>query len=203
MEKVERTNEEQKRYERAVALAQKNLSTKRFEHSVRVSEMALHIASHHHFDLNFADLEFAALMHDITKECDVEDQKKMLDTYGVDASLYPKAAYHGFTAAGYCKEIFDITNTSIINAIQHHVLGSPSLDLFGCVVYIADKIEVARSYPNVEHYREMVTNDFYKGVYLYLCEQKQYLNTKGVVLNPDTHAFAVSIETRLRCNENK
>ena len=44
----------------------------------------------------------------------------------------------------------------MVNSIKYHTTGYPSMDLLAKIVYLADKIEVGKSYPLIEEERKLL-----------------------------------------------
>lgn len=116
-------------------MIQHRLSDFRYQHTVRVKDLAMQIAQKHRIDLKQTYL--AAMMHDYCKE-------NTTDIYFENEKL-PKAFDHAFAAASLLSKRYYIKDRVVLRAIQGHVSGDSKTDL-GKVLYIADKCELGRDY---------------------------------------------------------
>lgn len=128
-------------------IASSLMSSKRFEHTKSVCELALSLASHH--DVNLHQVYLAALFHDCAKEWSSLKSKAWL------SFVYPayldnhQAMWHQKCGAAYAKRVLKIRDQRILNAIAHHIEGFN--DDVAKIVYIADKCERTRSYDSSEY----------------------------------------------------
>ena len=53
------------------------------------------------------------------------------------------------------KEVFNIDDEEILNAIKYHTTGRENMSILEKVIYMADLIEEGRSFPKVEELREL------------------------------------------------
>lgn len=114
------------------------MSTRRYEHTVRVAKLAVDLAKSHNVDVNLAYL--VAMSHDWCKEWDAMSLAIIMENYSVD--VHP-ALYHGFAASDVLSKRYYVRNKSVLGAIRGHVSGASSSKL-GMILYIADKCEPGR-----------------------------------------------------------
>lgn len=116
-------------------MAHHRLSEFRYQHTLRVCDLALEIAQYYPVDLK--KVRLAAMMHDYCKE--------HFDDVSFIRSDVPHAYYHGFAAASLLSKHYYIKDRDVLRAIYGHVSGS-STNLIGMILYIADKCERGRGY---------------------------------------------------------
>lgn len=121
----------------------KRLSQSRYDHILRVLDLAESLALYHGHDI--AAVRLAALAHDLCKEDSDADLKQlMLKVYPKYASLHPKI-YHAYAAAHEMSKRYYIKDKRILDAIRAHVVGSATHPI-AMILFIADKCEAGRNY---------------------------------------------------------
>ncbi len=127
----------------------KRLSTYRFNHTLGVARAAERLGSYI-MPQRCSELIAAALLHDIAKELDDESTALLLNESGFKLSgedLAVKPALHSISGAALIKRDFPLFATpSVISAVYNHTVGSPDMDLFSEIIFIADYIEEGRTY---------------------------------------------------------
>ncbi len=121
----------------------KNLSSKRYEHSLGCAQCAQELAQIYNLDKDKAYL--AGLVHDCAKN--MEDIK-LLDIInnkvktGFDtAELKNPKTYHAIAGQYIAQKEFEIEDREILNAIRKHTIGSVDMTTFDKIIFLADKIE--------------------------------------------------------------
>ncbi|MDH4262573.1 MAG: HD domain-containing protein [Spirochaetia bacterium] len=117
-----------------------NISTKRYEHSLKTVEFAIQLASQNKFEnKGINKLILAALSHDITKEKPPEFHVEIFIKYKCQNLLnLPKAIYHSKSAPFFIGELFNIKDDDISHAISHHSTGCAEMPLFSRIIFSAD-----------------------------------------------------------------
>ena len=124
---------------------------KRFEHILGVESEAVKIAGIFGADENFIKkMRAAAILHDITKEFDLNKQLEVFKKYNINLSEAEKNAewsYHAKSAAYIAKFEFG-ADSIIFGGIYNHtdksdLLKSPTL--FNKIIHLADWIEPNRT----------------------------------------------------------
>ena len=142
---------------RRAELAQR-VKSKRFEHSLGVSEMAGRMARIYGADEGLARL--AGLLHDWDKGYDDEGIRRRVAELGLMEQL---ASYmdmphllHGPTAAAALKRDFPQLPDALLQSIRLHTTGAVRMTDLDMIVYTADAIEPSRDYPGIEVLRQLV-----------------------------------------------
>ena len=165
----------------------KNLSKKRYEHSVNVANEALSIAKKYNYDCDKA--YFAGLVHDICKEKSDDIQQKLVIESGLNVSaveLKSKPLWHAIAGAEFLKNEFHIEDVDILNAVRYHTVGRNEMSPIEKTVYLADLVSADRKYKDVEKMRKIC----YKNIDEAMFEALKFLITldieKGHTIPPST-----------------
>ena len=168
--------------------AKKELSEKRFLHSLRVAEMAEKLSlTYSNLFVNPRVAYLSGVSHDITKEKSDEWQKMMIIEHKETLDDIEKAnlrLLHGRTAAIVMEEKFGIKNRSLLDAVKHHTFSHSQLDNLGKILYIADKIEIGRE--NAQNLRSLIgISSIDEIMCLLLKSEEKKLINKGFSLHPE------------------
>ncbi|QGG47237.1 bis(5'-nucleosyl)-tetraphosphatase (symmetrical) YqeK [Heliorestis convoluta] len=171
---------------------EKNMSSKRFQHTLAVMECAKAIASH--WGIAPMKAAVAALLHDVAREWPLEKQclyyeKANIDGFSFCAQEVP-ALLHGPAGSQWASDNYDIVDKDVLDAISFHTLGHPKMGDLAKIIYLSDKIEVNRTYNGVEEIRKWVEKSIDKALLLSLDQTIVYVVQKGHCLHP------LTVETR-------
>lgn len=136
-------------YAETVERLRSEISDATFAHSVRMALYALRFQSP--LGLSFDEVFLSALLHDNRKGREGEP------------SCGVSAVQHQFDGAVSAKEEFGIQNERILDAIRTHTTGAPDMTTLQKLIYCADVLEPARSYPEVDVLRDIFERDFEEG----------------------------------------
>lgn len=163
-----------------------NLSNYRYEHSIRVAEEARKLANHYNF--NEENAYIAGLLHDIAKEYSKEENRKVIIKYKLDKNLLDdsnKRVCHAIIGSVIAKELYNVSD-DICQAIRYHTVGNKNMSFFDKIIFIADKIESGKKYPNIEEERKLAYIDLDKCLLLCLMNTKKKLESDNKILNIDS-----------------
>ncbi|MDF9824078.1 nicotinate-nucleotide adenylyltransferase [Breznakia sp. PF5-3] len=122
------------------------MSEYRYQHSMRVAELCVNLAKVHGYDEKIAYL--AGMYHDINKEftyLSLADAKVIIEHLQPNLLKTKESIWHGFLGSYVCKHHLGIYDHRILEAIEHHVLGSSNA-IYAKILYIADKLDPDRDY---------------------------------------------------------
>lgn len=161
------------------------MSPKRLSHSLSVANLAYSVAVRNKFP-DPRKAYVAGLLHDVGKELDKEDVKKIMqERYGEYAS-FPEWTHHQFVGAFLAQTIFGMKDPDIIDAISCHATGKAHMSPLAKVIYSTDKIEPTRGFDS----RKLIDachHNYYVGFMTVLAANKEFLSSKGYeVDNPLT-----------------
>jgi nicotinate-nucleotide adenylyltransferase len=139
------------------------MSLKRYQHSVRVAQLAVALAKSN--DIKLAQRAYvAALYHDVAKEFDNQAILKLVGKY--DHLRFPTIhTLHGVASAKYIEANFHIKDSLILNAIANHVIPPKNPSILDKILYCADKLEPSRTKSDVtnrERYVRLAKHDINK-----------------------------------------
>ena len=162
------------------------LSQKRFEHVLRVEDMALQLADKWHVDAELASI--AALTHDYAKERSDKDFLRKIEEKQLDSDLinWGNNIWHGVVGAEMVKDELGIMHEDILNAIRQHTTGATTMTKLSQILYMADYIEAGRDFPGVEEVRALAFEDLAASVGWQTAHTLSFLLSKEVRVYPGT-----------------
>ncbi|MGX7058874.1 bis(5'-nucleosyl)-tetraphosphatase (symmetrical) YqeK [Vagococcus humatus] len=180
------TKEYEQERKRLLPLIQKEMSDKRFNHVLRVEEMAIQLAKVH--DVSPVQASLAALIHDYAKERPDEEMIHYIKTHGLDQSLisFGNPIWHGILGACLAKEELSVTDPMVLQAVRLHTTGAKEMTDLDQVIYVADYVELGRQFEGVEEARELAFKDLKQAVAYETKHTLLYLIQKEVSIYPKT-----------------
>ena len=142
-----------------------NLSKKRYTHSLNVAKVAVELAKE--FDGDEDRCYIAGLLHDVSKELDVEKQLDYVNTSQRDVSEVEKNAqplYHAIAGAEQTKELFEINDEDVLNAIRYHTVARENMSKTEKIIYLSDLVSEDRDYKDVKKMRKLAFSDLDKAM---------------------------------------
>ncbi len=156
-------------YEYIKKLLEKRLSQKRYNHSLNVADEAYKLAEK--YGGNLEDSYFAGLVHDICKEEeDYELKRLMLKCESItNVELASKSLWHAPAGACYIQEQLEIDNRGILDAVRFHTIGRAGMTRIEEIVYLADLISKDRDYKDADKMRKLAYSNFNKAMLEAIC----------------------------------
>lgn len=168
-------------------LIRERLSDYRFYHSLCVAESAKQLA--HRYGADEEKAEVAGILHDIMKECSIEEQLDIIEKAGMtitDLEKGSKKFHHQISGAAYAKAVLGIEDEEILDAIRYHTTGRAGMTLMDEIVYLADFISADRDYKDVDIMRKKVDESKEEGLLYATGYTIKSVIKKQNVLHPDT-----------------
>ena len=137
------------------------LDEKRYYHSLCVAEEAVRLTEKYGGNPNQAYL--AGLLHDITKNSEVEEHLQIFSDFGIILNDIEKNAlklWHAISGASYIEHILGIRDDDIIDAVRYHTTAKDNMSKFAKILYLADFTSVDRDYHDVDVIRSLVDKSF-------------------------------------------
>lgn len=131
------------------------------------------------------DARTAAILHDITKKFETDEQLLLCEKYGIIDKNVEKKLFHAITGAAYAKTEFGVSD-AIYRAIRWHTTGRPDMNLLEKIIYIADYIEPTRDFDGLKKLRRLAYEDLDEAMILGLGMSIEELREKGVIPNSMT-----------------
>ena len=166
-------------------IVKQNTGKSRFEHTLRVADLATKLAIHYGVDVDKAWL--AAILHDLKKNISLEENDMLVKKYGLDEKyLGNKNLSHSKLAAVVSRDKLGIDDVDILNAIAFHTTGRANMSMLEKIIFVADTCEEGRTYKEAA----MLRNNAFENiddVCIFILEFLQdSIESKGLVLDEDT-----------------
>ena len=164
------------------------IKPERMAHVLGCRDMALELAKRWGADPEKA--QRAALLHDITKALDGSPQLTLCRGLGIlldDFSINHPKTLHAFTGSLVAERIFG-EKSDVVQAIASHTTGKPGMNTLEQIIYIADMMEMTRTYPGVENLRSLAFSDLEAAVKLGISNTIEILKNRGEDIHPDGQA---------------
>jgi predicted HD superfamily hydrolase involved in NAD metabolism len=137
----------------------------RLTHTLGVCDMAVSLAKK--FNVSEEKAIIAALLHDICKYEDLDTMKRLINDDNIfNEFKNTPEIYHAYAAANYAKDVLNIHDEEIINAIRYHVTGRLNMTLLEEIIFISDYTEINRKYESCIICRNELNKNFYNAFYL-------------------------------------
>ncbi len=162
----------------------KNLSEKRYRHSIGVMKKAEELAKKYQVDSNKAKL--VGLAHDIAKDMSTDEKMQYVFSHNIEIDEIEKnntELLHAKIGADICKEKYEFTE-DMQQAILYHTVGNPRMDDLAKILFVADKTEEGRKYINKEEVDNIKTLE--EQVVYFIDRSIEYTIEKGGLLHPDS-----------------
>lgn len=127
------------------------LSQKRYTHTAAVEDMVIRLATLYCPE-EIPTLRAAALLHDLTKEYDLDAQLEICHRFSIPVEPGDRFAYktlHAKTAAALIPVEFPAyADERVISAVRWHTTGRAGMTLPERLLYLADYIDDSRLFPD-------------------------------------------------------
>jgi predicted HD superfamily hydrolase involved in NAD metabolism len=140
-------------------------SEERIAHSLRVAKVAEEVANKLKIDPNKAYT--AGLLHDIAKDFTFEKAIQTCRNYNYtlsESELFNKKLLHAPISALIANHELNIKDTDILSAIKWHTTGRANMNTLEKIIYLADKIEPERKYPEINQIKKLITENIDKAM---------------------------------------
>lgn len=166
-------------------IVKQNTVKSRFEHTLRVADLAIKLAIHYGVDVDKTWL--AAILHDLKKNISLDDNDRLVKKYGLDDKyIGNKNLSHSKLAAVVSRDKLGIDDEDILNAIAFHTTGRANMSMLEKIIFVADTCEEGRTYKEASMLRKQAFEDI-DGVCIFILEfLKASVESKGLVLDEDT-----------------
>ena len=166
-------------------IVKQNTVKSRFEHTLRVADLAGKLAIHYGVDVDKTWL--AAILHDLKKNISLDDNDRLVKKYGLDDKyIGNKNLSHSKLAAVVSRDKLGIDDEDILNAIAFHTTGRANMSMLEKIIFVADTCEEGRTYKEASMLRKQAFEDI-DGVCIFIRELlKASVESKGLVLDEDT-----------------
>jgi predicted HD superfamily hydrolase involved in NAD metabolism len=159
------------------------VTPERFDHIVRVVELAKEIAVANDFDDDeVAATCLAGMLHDVARDLTPEELLVLAPAQNEVERMHP-LSIHG-RAGRKIAESWGVEDMRVLGAISGHVFGVSPKNRVGMAVYIADVTEPGR---RVNHdIRELAMTSLFRAYQRAVDSKVRYLRSKGKLVHPET-----------------
>ena len=165
-----------------------HLDQNRYEHTLGVMYTAGALAMRYGADLE--DTMIAGLLHDCAKCIPSAQKIELCKKYNLNISEAEQknpGLLHAKLGAYLAKEMYQIENTEILDAISCHTTGRPHMTLLDKIIYIADYIEPGRDKAeNLPYIRKIAFEDLDVCMAEILHDTLAYLSSRGGSIDATT-----------------
>jgi predicted HD superfamily hydrolase involved in NAD metabolism len=149
-----------------------NVPKARIQHIVRVETYAAELALKHGLDA--AQASQAGLLHDLAKyfaplrllEMAQAEQLPIDSVFMAEPRLL-----HADVSAIVARDVFQVEDPEILDAVRNHTLGQPQMNPISCIVFLADSLEPGRGdREDLNQMRKVAVSNLYKGVWM-VCDR--------------------------------
>ena len=167
-----------------------NVPVSRLNHILRVEQMSMALAQHHHLDTTKA--AEAGLLHDLAKYFKPQKLLEMAQAEGLEIDPVSQATphlLHADVSAIVARDTFGVKDEEILQAIANHTLGKPGMSQLSCIVFLADSLEPGRGdTPELAALRTQSYQDLAQAVWSTCDYSLQYLIATQRLIHPRTVA---------------
>lgn len=170
-------------------LIKSRMSDYRYTHSINVSKEAVRLAKKYGADTEKASL--AGILHDITKETPKEEQLQIMTDGGIILDNVQKNSsklWHGISGSVYIRDVLNITDEDILNAVRYHTTGRAGMSLLEKIIFIADFTSAERDYNGVKTMRKKADKALENAMLYGLQFTLKDLSKRAMIIHPDALA---------------
>lgn len=178
-----------------------SMKPKRVTHTIGCEAEAVKLAVRWGADENEA--REAAILHDITKHLNLEEQLQLCKKYDImtdNAESAEVKLLHAKTGAAIGGAVFGASK-AVTDAILWHTTGKADMSLLEKIIYIADYIEPTREFEGVDVLRSLAYADLDSAVAKGLSMSIEDMKVRGITPHPRTKEAMDWLHAR--CPRNK
>lgn len=143
------------------------------------------------------NLTLAALLHDCAKHITAPQTLALVNNGTI--TLHPEdmdypAIWHGAVGAYVAKSVYNIDDTEILQAIEHHTLGCAKPGKILQILMCADYCEPTRYHPHLDELRTLIRQDLRKGLIVVLNRKIEELIHRDQKPHPGIYKTIESLE---------
>lgn len=192
MENLKNTNEYELLINKINEDIKKELSEKRYNHSVGVMKKAEELARIYGEDIVKSKL--VGLAHDIGKELSREEKLKYVKENNIEIDEIEKinvGLLHAKIGADICKKRYGF-DEEMQDAIKYHTTGNKNMCMLAKILFVADKIEENRNYKDeqrmkvLEETRKLAIENIDKALLYLIDESLIYTIQKKELIHPNS-----------------
>lgn len=167
----------------------------RFDHCVRVAEMASVLAAVHGEDADRAYL--GGMLHDLARLYSADRLLEESQKRGVEIDAYARenpVVLHAPLSAQIARDDFGIDDAEVLSAIAKHTLAHPRMSPLDCILYLADSLEPGRKFAERESLARLAHRNLFGATVATIRSSLQYLKQGRTGAAPQTLAALQALE---------
>ena len=176
------------KYEKCRKILKDSISSKRYIHSIGVSNTAACLAMRYGYDCRVSYL--AGLLHDCAKglsETELLDEAKKAGLEVSDIEKESPELLHSKVGSIIAKEKYRIEDEEILSAIYYHTTGRPGMTLNEKIIFVADYIEPNRTnLPDLDKIRAVAFSDIDEAIAMMCKNTLDHLKCNGKAIDRTT-----------------
>jgi len=174
------------RFEWAKSKLKRNMSARRFLHTLGVAEEAERLAKFYGVDANKA--RWAGLLHDCAKEFSAAKKKYLCEAWGIELDEILENhtdITHQMLGAEAAYRDYYVRDEEVLGAIRYHTTGHGEMTMLDKIICLADYIEPYREdYEELENMRKYAYKNINKALYIGMKSTNKDLKTRGLAIHP-------------------
>ena len=172
------------------------LDDRRTRHVAGCEQEAVRLALRWGEDVELA--REAAILHDITKRCDAQEQLRLCEKYAIITDSVERREYkllHAKTGAAVARDLFAVSDP-VHDAIAWHTTGKPDMTLLEKIIYMADYIEPNRSFEGLKELRELAYENLDRAMILGLEMSMADMKARNIVPHANSAGALAYLKNR-------
>ena len=163
------------------------LSTKRFQHSLDVSQSAAELAVQFGEDVEKAKL--TGLLHDCARGLSSNNLLQIAEAFAIvvnDVESWQPILLHAPVGAELARKEYGVDDPQIYQAIALHTTGGRDMATLDKIIYLADCIEPSRDFPGIDKLRSLAFTDLDAAMLAAFDQSLHYVIELGLLIHPAT-----------------
>ncbi len=181
------------------------MSEKRYQHCVRVAQMAARLAAQWQADPALATC--AGMLHDCAKQLTPEILTKrgiIQPTWSDRVYAHYGAVWHALVGPIVAKHYWKIPHPSVLGAMKWHATGRPGMRLLEKIIYVADFIEDQRPWSYRQALEALAFSHLDQAVFAIVYLKMYFLLQHGQKIYPDTfRCYNALVTAKTPINQEK
>ncbi|MGQ9472830.1 MAG: bis(5'-nucleosyl)-tetraphosphatase (symmetrical) YqeK [Candidatus Caldatribacteriaceae bacterium] len=161
---------------------QKNLSSQRFGHCLRVAEEAKKLSLF--YGENPEKGYLAGLLHDYARDWKKEVLQSALPSWVEEEAYSVPEIWHALAGPSIIAEDLNVRDYQILHAVRWHATACENMSLFDKIIFVADITEEGRDFKEASWVRREAWRDLQKGYRMALAVKMNYLLSTGKLIYP-------------------
>jgi nicotinate-nucleotide adenylyltransferase len=178
---------------------ERRLKPARFEHTLRVAELAETLAARHGLDAGKARL--AGLLHDLGRSIPVPEMPSFARKHGVKIPALAQIERNSPMLAHahlseYLAQKIGAEDPEILSAVRKHTLGDAVMNPLDRLLFVADACSADRDYPGVKNLRRLAAKNLDAAFAAVVKNKLGHVKKEGLWMHPNARNLWNSLRKR-------